>query len=189
MYPEKDLWIGERATEKNVKNLNSQLVLINYRILHFATHGLVAGGASELEKTLAEPSIVLTPPNPKSSSESLKTDDGLLTASEILTLKLDADWVVLSACNTAAGGAEGAEALSGLAKAFFYAGTRAILVSHWPVYSRAAVDLVSQTFKFQSQGKLSRSKALQSSMLSIISQGGFQAHPSYWAPFIIVGEG
>lgn len=64
------------------------------------------------------------------SDKATETDDGYLSASEIATLKLDADWVILSACNTAAGSAEGAEALSGLARAFFYAGTRALLVSH-----------------------------------------------------------
>ena len=75
-----------------------------------------------------------------------EADDGLLTASEIATLKLNADWVVLSACNTAAGGGEGAEALSGLARAFFYAGARALLVSHWAVYSTAATELTTKTF-------------------------------------------
>ena len=61
-------------------------------------------------------------------------------------MKLNADWVVLSACNTAAGGGEGAEALSGLARAFFYAGARALLVSHWAVYSTAATELTTKTF-------------------------------------------
>ncbi len=83
---------------------------------HFATHGLVAGQI----RGAAEPALVLTPPAVASAA-----DDGLLTASEIARfLKLDADWVILSACNTAAGDSPGAEGLSGLAKAFFYAGAR-----------------------------------------------------------------
>ena len=77
---------------------------------------------------LAEPALALTIPK-----ELNDADDGLLTASEIAQLKLNADWVVLSACNTIAGDKPGAEALSGLARAFFYAGARALLVSHWAV--------------------------------------------------------
>ena len=65
-------------------------------------------------------------------------DDGLLTASEVAQLDLDADWVVMSACNTAAGASKSAQALSGLARAFFYAGARALMVSHWAVNSEAA---------------------------------------------------
>jgi CHAT domain-containing protein len=67
---------------------------------------------------------VLTPPADGSSASDLAVDDGLLTATEIATLRMDADWVILSACNTAAGGANEAEALSGLARAFFYAKAR-----------------------------------------------------------------
>ncbi|MFX4493670.1 CHAT domain-containing protein, partial [Acinetobacter baumannii] len=73
-------------------------------------------------------------------------DDGLLTASEVAQLKLNADWVVLSACNTMAGEVPGADALSGLARAFFYAGSRALLVSHWAVDSAAATKLTTTTF-------------------------------------------
>ena len=106
--------------------------LADYRVVYFATHGLVAGEV----KGLGEPSLALT--LPKQPSE---TDDGLLTASEVAQLKLNADWVVLSACNTIAGDKPGAEALSGLARAFFYAGARALLVSHWAVESNAATRL------------------------------------------------
>ena len=92
-------------------------------------------------KGLGEPASALTLP-----AEPTDLDDGLLTASEVAQLKLNADWVVLSACNTAAGDTVGAEGLSGLAKAFFYAGSRALLVSHWAVDSRAAVRLTTGTF-------------------------------------------
>jgi hypothetical protein len=121
------LFLRERATESRIRTSK----LSDYRILAFATHGLVSGDL----KGLAEPAFVLTPPK-KGTAE----DDGLLTASEVATLKLNADWVILSACNTVApDGTPGAEALSGLAKAFFYAGSRALLVSHWPVASKADV--------------------------------------------------
>jgi tetratricopeptide (TPR) repeat protein len=116
-----DMRLGARATEPEVRRLSRSGELAKYRVLHFATHGAMAG---ELDKD-REPGLLLTPPE-KASPQ----DDGYLSASEIAALKLDADWVVLSACNTAAGGASSAEALSGIARAFIYAGTRALLVSH-----------------------------------------------------------
>jgi CHAT domain len=66
-------------------------------------------------------------------------------AQDVHAAQGDADWVILSACNTAAGGTEGAEALSGMSRAFFYAGARALLVSHWAVNSDAAVKLITKT--------------------------------------------
>jgi CHAT domain-containing protein len=86
---------------------------------------------------IAEPGLILSPP-----ARATEADDGYLSASEVAQLKLDADWVLLSACNTAApDGTPGAEGLSGLAKAFFYAGARSLLVSHWAVVSDATVRL------------------------------------------------
>ena len=166
--------LREAASETNVK----QAPLSEYRVVQFATHGLVAGDLSGL----AEPALVLTPPN-----EPTEADDGLLSASEIATLKLNADWVVLSACNTAAGGGEGAEALSGLARAFFYAGARALLVSHWAVYSTAATELTTKTFvTLAAKPGIGRSEAFRQSMLALIAEG---KPPAYWAPFVVVGEG
>ena len=130
--PDSDIYLGRNASESNVK----RAALSDYRIVYFATHGLVAGDV----KGLAEPSLALSIPAQPSD-----VDDGLLTASEVATLKLNADWVVLSACNTIAD-KPGAEALSGLARAFFYAGTRALLVSHWAVSSSAATRLTTSAF-------------------------------------------
>jgi len=128
----------------------------------------------------------LTPPD-----KATETDDGYLSASEVTALKLDADWVILSACNTAAGGAEGAEALSGLARAFFYAGDRALLVSHWSVYSDATVKLIAGAISRMAADKsVGRAEALRQSMLALIDKGApYEAQPAYWAPFVIVGEG
>ena len=96
----------------------------------------------------AEPGLILTPPaKGTSDAAALERDDGFLTASEVATLKLDADWVILSACNTAGGSGETAEALSGMARAFFYAGARALLVSHWAVGSDAAVKLTTKALR------------------------------------------
>ena len=76
-------------------------------------------------------------------------DDGLLTMDKVLTLKLDADWVVLSACNTASGEGAGAEAVSGLGRAFFFAGAKALLVSNWPVDSVASRTMMTDLFRNQ----------------------------------------
>src|SRR5262249_37657391 len=123
--------------------------------------------------------------------EATPEDDGYLSASEIASLKLDADWVILSACNTAAGGTESAEALSGLSRAFFYAGARALLVSHWAVNSDATVKLITNTLSTMAGDKtVGRSEALRRAMVALIEQGDpYAAHPSYWAPFVVVGEG
>jgi CHAT domain-containing protein len=182
---EKAILLGQAATETAIKAMSADGRLARARILHFATHGLIAG---EL-KGLAEPALVLTPPADDTQASALAQDDGLLTASEVAELKLNADWVVLSACNTAAG--EGnAEALSGLARAFFYAGARALLVSHWPVNSGAAVKLTTRAFAaLEQQPRIGRAEALRQAMLATIAESGPQAHPSYWAPFVVVGEG
>ena len=107
-------------------------------------------------------------------------------------LKLNADWVLLSACNTASGETQNAEGLSGLAKAFFYAGTRSLLVSHWKVESKATVKLITQMFENISNFKgIGKSEALRRSMLSLMNSPSNPeyAHPAYWAPFVVVGEG
>ena len=118
--------LGESATERTIKTLSASGELARRRYVHFATHGLLANESEDVAQAAAEPALLLTPPQ-RASEE----DDGLLTASEVAQLKLDADWVIMSACNTAAGDKLDAEALSGLARAFFYAGSRALLVSHW----------------------------------------------------------
>jgi len=107
----------------------------------------------------------MTPPERAS-----QVDDGYLSASEIAGLKLDADWVILSACNTAAGETNGAEALSGLARAFFYAGTRSLLVSHWAaVNSDATVKLIIKAVaELKGDSKIGHAEALRRSMLAMI---------------------
>ncbi len=115
-----------------------------------------------------------------------------MTASEIALLKLDADWVILSACNTAAAGEPDGEGLSGLAKAFFYAGSRALLVSHWPVSSDATVALMTALFaEAAADPTIGRSEAHRRAMLSLMNDttNPHYAHPAFWAPFVVVGEG
>lgn len=172
------LRLGADANETEIKAMSENGALEKARILHFATHGLVSG---ELQG-LAEPAIVMTPPDAPSSA-----NDGLLTASEVTTLRLDADWVILSACNTASGEG-GGEALSGLARAFFYAGARALMVSHWPVNSEAAVSLVTKAAgEIARDPTVDRAEALRRAMVAEIDKGGRHADPANWAPFILVG--
>jgi CHAT domain-containing protein len=116
--------------------------------------------SSEIEGT-SEPGLILTPPKDQTD-----LDDGYLSASEVAGLKLDADWVILSACNTAAGGAQGAEALSGLARAFIYAGARALLVSHWSVSSEATVSLITTLWAHRTTRSSAAPSSLRGAMLA-----------------------
>ncbi len=174
-----DIYLGSVASETTVKKAQ----LANYRVVYFATHGLVSGDV----KGVGEPALALSiPANPT------EIDDGLLTSSEVAQLKLNADWVVLSACNTVAGDKPGAEALSGLARAFFYAGTRALLVSHWAVESEAATRLTTSTFDIMSKDAgIGRAEALRRAMLDYLGDksNDDNANPAYWGPFSVVGEG
>ena len=185
------VWLGERATEGNVKALSREGTLARYKVIHFATHGLLSGESEAILSARAEPALVLTPPKDDTPAAELAEDDGLLTASEVAQLRLDADWVVLSACNTAAGEKGDAEALSGLARAFFYAKARALLVSHWYVSSVAAVKLTTKAFaELEARPNIGRAEALRRSMVDLIQRGSAQdAHPAMWAPFVLVGEG
>jgi CHAT domain-containing protein/Tfp pilus assembly protein PilF len=174
-----DIHLGSDASETTVK----RAPLADYGIIYFATHGLVAGDV----KGIAEPALALSMPKQPSDF-----DDGLLTASEVAQLKLNADWVVLSACNTIAGDKPGAEALSGLARSFFYAGARALLVSHWAVDSQAATRLTTSTFDIlKSDPKLGRAEALRRAMLGYLNDASSpqNAYPAFWAPFALIGEG
>ena len=186
--PVTDVFLGKRASEHQVKIMD----LSDRKIIAFASHGLVPGDLDGLD----QPAIALSSPSVTGDNE-----DGLLTMGEILKLKLNANWVVLSACNTGAADGAGAEAVSGLGRAFFYAGTRALLVSMWPVETTSAKKLTTGLFQYQKKGTtLSRSRALQRSMLDLIDKQVLKdddtgkiiasyAHPLFWAPFIVVGDG
>jgi CHAT domain-containing protein len=185
--PSKVLFLGKGASEGTVKTMN----LSGFKILAFATHGLVPGELNGL----TQPALALSSPIVTGED-----GDGLLTMEEILGLKLDADWVILSACNTGAGAGAGAEAASGLGRAFFYAGTRALLVTNWSVHSQSARQLVTDLFKRQADDpKLSRSEALRQAMMALLDGPGYlssegktefaYAHPLFWAPYTIIGDG
>jgi len=182
----RDVFTGARASEDRVRAMN----LSGYRVLAFATHGLVPGDLDGLR----QPALALSSPAVVGGQ-----GDGLLTMGEILGLRLDADWVVLSACNTASGDGKGAEAVSGLGRAFFYAGTRALLVSNWPVETTSARALTTDLFRRQAKNlNLTRARALRQTMLGMIDGDGLRdgngrtvfayAHPIFWAPFPLVGD-
>lgn len=175
--PDNSVVLGKQATESRVRNA----ALDRYGIVAFATHGLVAGEIGGL----MEPGLVMSPPDgPRSDS-----DDGYLAASEIAQLRLNADLVVLSACNTAAPGGEGAEGLSGLARSFFLAGARNLLVSNWAVDSNAASRLTTTMLKaYKADTSRSWPGALATAMRALRHDtGGEFVHPALWAPFEIVG--
>jgi CHAT domain-containing protein len=156
--------------------------LDQYRVVYFATHGLLPG---EL-LCQAEPGLALTPPDsPPTSVE----NDGLLSASKIASLRLNADLVVLSACNTGgSGGKFGGGALSGLAESFFHAGARSLLVTHWQVPSASTVSLTTGLFQ-RTGAKLDggTAEALRGAQLALIRDAA-TSHPVFWAAFTLVGE-
>ena len=121
-----------------------------------------------------------------------ETINGLLTASEIRPLDLNADLVILSACNTAApDGTPNAKGLSGLANAFFEAGAHALLVSQWSVYSDAAAELIPATLRnLKERPDRGAPEALRQAMLGYLDEAKEPelAHPRAWAPFLIAGD-
>ena len=178
---EATLHMEERMTETALKEASADGSLARTRILHFATHGIAAH-----ELDLAEPGLVFTPPSTASD-----LDDGYLSASEVVNLDLaGADWVILSACNTAAPSDRGEPGLSGLARAFFYAGAPTLLVSHWPVFDDVAAILTVDTLERAAASTVSRARALQQAVIALRNDGkAAHAHPSAWAPFVLAGEG
>jgi CHAT domain-containing protein len=171
--------LGAAASEANLR----RQPLGEYNVLYFATHGLLPG---EL-RCESEPGLALSPP----AGASITTaDDGLLEASEVASLSLNAELVVLSACNTAAGGGRfGGEALSGLAEAFFYAGARTLVASHWQVPSLATVRLMTGLFDHAGP-KLTGgiAESLRQAQLGLAADPA-TAHPYYWAAFTVIGDG
>ncbi|MBN2255095.1 MAG: CHAT domain-containing protein [Deltaproteobacteria bacterium] len=186
--PARDVFLGKDASESRVKTMT----LSDRKVISFATHALVPGDLDGLD----QPALALSSPTVTEDNE-----DGLLTMGEIMKLKLNADWVVLSACNTAAAEGSGSEALSGVGRAFFYAGTRAILASMYPVETTSARKLITALFRYQKEDpSLSRARALRKSMLNLMDRESLvdestgkvaasYAHPLFWAPFILVGDG
>ena len=180
-----DIFLHKQASVKQVTTMD----LSDRKVIMFSTHGLVPGELNGL----TQPALAMSSPDVTGDQ-----DDGLLTMDKVIALKLDADWVVLSACNTAAGEGAGSEAVSGLGRAFFFAGAKALLVSNWPVDSVASRALMTDLFKNQQKAQgTSKAELLRQAMLTQIDQGGMKeganmkyayAHPLFWAPFVVVGD-
>jgi CHAT domain-containing protein len=176
-----ELLLGGQATERNLRSRP----LDDYKIISFATHAVVAG---ELEDG-TEPALMLSPGADAKNTR----NDGALTANEIADLTLDANLVILSACNTAApDGRIAGRGLSGLADAFFFAGARAVVVTQWSVFSDAArqlgTGLVSRSIGSDAIGV---AQGLRMAMLDYVSgtKQDFLAHPRFWAGYIVAGDG
>lgn len=185
-----DVFLDPAASERTVKAMSSNGRMAGYRVISFATHGLVPGDLDGL----AQPALALSNPAVAGGG-----GDGLLTLEEVLALNLDADWAVLSACNTAAA-SNGGETFSGLGRAFFHAGARALLLSAWPVHSRATRDLMVDLFARQAgEVRGGRAESLRQAMLTMIDRDEYRedngqvvssyAHPVFWAPFTLLGDG
>ena len=172
------LLTGRNASKAALMARNRDGRLVRVRVLEFATHGLVAGDASDL----AEPALAL--------AAGATPADELLLASEASTLKLNADWVLLSACNTASPDAPEAQGLSGLSRAFFYAGARALLVSHWRVRDDVAPQLIpAMLLAERKEPTLSHAQALRRASLAVLDDRSLNAaDPSAWAAFTLIGE-
>jgi CHAT domain-containing protein len=174
------LWLGPDASERNFVGD----ALRGYSLIALATHGFLPGEVQDVP----EPALMLV-----LDPESKDRFDGILTSREIASLRLDADLVILSACNTAsADGRPRAEAFTGLTQAFFTAGTRSMMVSHWPVISSAAVQLSVETLAGGKNRDLAWGKSLQQAMQATRKAGAasaIESHPSFWGPFVLVGDG
>jgi CHAT domain-containing protein len=168
----------QQATEQVLR----KQALHDYRVIYFATHGLLPG---EL-RCRSEPALVLTPEDRADRRE----EDGLLEASEIASLRLNADLVVLSACNTAGFDQRGGgDSLSGLAEAFLYAGARSLLASHWQVSSLATTQLMTRLFgRLGPDVTQGAAEALRQAQIALSTEPA-TAHPFFWAAFTLIGDG
>jgi CHAT domain-containing protein len=149
--------------------------LRQYRVVHFATHGVLPSDLS----CLTEPVIIAsTAPSGPDASQAL------IGASTVLKLNMDGNLVLLSACNSG-GGAGAGESLSTLARAFFFAGARGLMLTHWYINDIAAARIGAVTLRNMEQGQ-GAAEALQHAQLDLlhIPEG---AHPALWGPFALVG--
>jgi CHAT domain-containing protein len=174
--PSSSTFFGKEASRERVMSMD----LRDYRVVAFATHGLRPGELPQL----SQPALALAGTGDAERSPLLVLDD-------VLKLTLGADWVVLSACNTAAGDGKGEEAISGLGRGFFFAGARSMLVTHWAVESTSARALVSRLFARHAEAKgASRAQSLREAQLEMIGgEAGKQfMHPAFWSPYALVGD-
>jgi len=164
--------VGDEATEERAKALGKDA-----RYLHFACHGLL-NRRFPLDSALA-----LTPPG--YSREGV--DNGLLQAWEVMEqMRLNADLVTLSACESGVGAEMSGEGLLGLTRAFLYAGARSVLASLWDVSDRATAELMERFYRRLPRGE-AKDEALRSAQVEML-RASRRSHPFYWAGFQLVGD-
>lgn len=181
---DRELFFGAAASEENVK---APQRLVHYRLVHFSTHGYLNEARprfSGLVLSLPAVTDLHSASNPKSAIRNPQSEDGLLSAYEIFNLKLNADLVVLSACETGLGKEIKGEGLMSLTRAFMYAGTPSVVVSLWNVNDESAADLMIRFYRHLQTG-MKKSEALRQAQLETIHENGF---PFFWAPFVLVGK-
>ena len=170
--PKSDLVFGAAATRRAVLNTPLQ----DRRIVAFATHGLLPGELPGVSK----PALAM-------AADKDEREPPLLELDDVLNLRLNAQWVLLSACNTAAG-ENGSGAMSGLVRGFFFAGARSVLATHWAVESESAAALSIATFEAT---HLKRAEALRQAQIALLEGrlgNGRWRHPFYWAPYALFGD-
>jgi CHAT domain-containing protein/Tfp pilus assembly protein PilF len=194
------LFLGEQAIEENVKQGE---MLSQFRYVHFAVHGLLNENRPEFSGLVLSLPVEkkqgarnkmtglkrgTEPPKADQLPESgTSTEDGLLQVYEIFNLRLNADMVVLSACETGLGKQVRGEGVIGLTRAFLYAGTPSVVVSLWQVRDQSTAELMVQFYRHLVKGQRSKAEALKQAKLALIGSKDF-AHPHHWAPFILVGQ-
>jgi len=171
------VFFGEDASEENVKAPER---LSHYRMVHFSTHGYVDDARPRLSGLILSLARRDTHSGINSQSE-----DGVLSTYEIFNLKLQADLVVLAACETGLGKEVKGEGLMSLMRAFMYAGAPSVVVSLWNVNDESSADLMIRFYRNLKTG-MSKGEALRQAQLETIRDNGF---PFFWAPFILVGNG
>jgi len=170
------LRLQKEATEAAFK---SDAAIPTARVVSIATHGLLP---KDIGDGAQEGGLVFSPPQTPTI-----TDDGLLTPSEILALNFRAEWIILSACNTATAEQAG-DTFSGLTRAFLFSGGTAVLASHWRVNDEATARLVSATLRMRvSNDRMTHAEALQAAMKEVRTDPRFQ-HPRYWAAFSVISN-
>ncbi len=179
---ERDVMLGSAATRSSVLARSASGDLARRSVVLFATHGLVPAQFAGLH----QPALAM-------AREGNVQAPSLLLLEDVLGLRLNADWLVLSACNTASADRVGGDPLSGLARGFFFAGARSLLVTHWEVESRSATAITTRTIaRYVRDGRLTRAQALQQTAIEMIEGQTDKedwAHPAFWAPYALVGNG
>lgn len=165
-----DLLMGALATKKDMMTRDLRL----YRYVVLATHGLLGGQVPGVQ----EPALALSWTGGKRHEE-------FLTLSEVMRLRLNADVVALTACQTGLGEQVAGEGVMGMGRAFQFAGARSVLVSLWSVAEESTTLLVEKFFAHLKRGA-DKVAALRSARTEV-QEAGYR-HPFYWAPFILIGE-